>query len=310
MLHLLACMTYHSEDNYTSTAIISFISALLEMGVDIHHKHGILGSPLSWLIQANLNSSRLPYFPVIMEAMPLQIMTWFELLRKADYDLQAYIFQEWKYYQRCIIDPHGQRGVWYMHIFHARSIANIICKFEWYDYRHQYRNIILSETRQNRRLPGAWEDDADEKELIECPWNFEFLYDEASVCKLRRPRRTPDLEMSFEIGPLIDGDQKFSHIGSILRRELNCDCSWWTGCPHEPPFGRCNADTDEMDLCEYLEGESDDESEDGSEDDGNNAGEGQKEEDVQERHSESKCGSEYYCCKHCGRSYWGLAVVV
>ncbi|KAJ8068491.1 hypothetical protein OCU04_004042 [Sclerotinia nivalis] len=192
MLQLLTS-EYGRAGTCTSTATVSFISALLEMGADIHHKHEFFGSPLSCLIESNLGRPTPLSLPVITETMPLQIMTWFELLTKADYDLQGYIFQEWKYYQRCIIDPVGYCGVCYMHVFHARNIGNIICKFEWYDYRRQYRNINLSQTRQEQRMPGAWEDGDYEEDWIEDPMDFQ--YNEATILKIQRPRRSPDFEM-------------------------------------------------------------------------------------------------------------------
>ncbi|CAD6441228.1 d21daca3-95fb-4dda-a27d-b11729d3bfc2 [Sclerotinia trifoliorum] len=214
LLFLLADNLRDRRGTHTSTATISFISALLEMRVDIHLKNELLGSPLSRIVQSD-----------VLENLPLLIITWFELLRKFDYDLQDYILKEWEYYQRCIIDPLRDRGFWYMHIFHARKTANIICKFECYDYCHHYRNMF-SQTRQNR-MPGAWEDDVDGG-----GWSdhvHKFLHDEVTVSKIRRPRRSPDFEMSFEIGPLIDGEQNFSHKGSLLRRMLSCYCEFFMG---------------------------------------------------------------------------------
>ncbi|EDN93225.1 predicted protein [Sclerotinia sclerotiorum 1980 UF-70] len=224
LLSLLTDNLHDRRDIHTCTATISFISALLEMRVDVHRKDKFFGSPLSWVIQSDVYNDR--SYSTVMENLPSLIMTWFGFLRKFDYDLQDYILQEWEYYQRCIIDPLGRWGFWYMHIFHARNTENISCKFE-------------------------------------------------------------------------------CHKGSLMRRMLTCNCHffWDIRCPHEPSFGKYNAETGKMDSCEHLEEESNGGCEDSCEDDDNNDGEGQKDKDVQEGNSESQCESDYYCCEHCGRGY-------
>ncbi|TEY87383.1 hypothetical protein BOTCAL_0003g00640 [Botryotinia calthae] len=90
-------------------------------------------------------------------------------------------------------------------------------------------------------MPGAWENDTG---LVDYP--------KFRVSDIRSPSRSPDFEMSFLVGPLIDGEQAFDHISSIRRREVACHCFFFGYCPHEPQFARYDMDG-ELDLCSCLD---------------------------------------------------------